>query len=1042
MKRITKSVTSLLMVLIVFALSIITVIAASYDPIQNVSYSYSEKGDCTVDYGDSIWVNEYYTYTHRYTVNGKIATCSWSTNDSPSKGTYKNATKYYLSKSAMRAKAFYWLYLDNDATISSANAKYDKSSKTYWDDIQSAINDGGNVGGAYAFVHSVIDYLQQGKVNPYCLDAWNNAVKKFAAKTEYYPNVPVEYEIFYFYPQGNAAQSLMSWEDAPHGYIKVIKSSTNTSVTSGNSNYTFNGIEYYVSKSKTDFDTTGSNYLGYIKLNASGEGHSKDGSRATLRFLPPGTYYIKEGYVPNNTGYEKNDTVYTVTVTKNHTTTAPLVLRVSDEPKTCYGKIVKASTKPELTDDNPEYSFEGIRYSFSTSNKDFDPNGSKYIGYVELDKDGVGYTANGSRATLRNLSPGIYYVKESVVPAGCKYKKDNTVYTMTFTFNNDENHLAVLNVKDEPEGSSSAKIVKKSSMPEITDGNPLYSFEDAEFLIFKSKTDAEQNTNAFSKVTTDENGVATVADIDLGTYFIRETKAPDGFELSNEIKEMKIDAVQEEAYVVEFEDKPIVSQLSVLLQKKNATNGETSKPDMSGAEYMVNFYTDYLDDNDISEATPARIWVLSVDEYNLCKYDSNHFISGGDLYQDSAGNFVLPLGTLTIQETKAPEGFYLDETLFIRQIKNTGAQNVSQYNVPVSNEFEIPPITISGEKTWDDDKDRDGKRPKNITVELYRDGELYDSATLSEETDWKYEFSNLPKGCANIDANDHIVFYQYEVKESEVKYYESTTTGLVDDPDNENHFICDFTNSYAPATTEVGGTKSWEDYNNLFSYRPEKITVILYRDGKKLTEQITSESNNWSYAFTHLYKFHDGGKEYTYTVSEEPVPGYTLKVDGFNMKNTLKTGSVTLNKTDVNGDPMEGVTFKLFTESGKPVKSSSNGTKYKFFSLSDNDNDAVYTTNADGQIIVEDLPYGKYYFEESETALGFIPYGEKLYFEINYNSDAALHATLDVENAKTVMPETGSIGNGIFGFISVMLIVLGATLLCTLTPTKNKKEGK
>ena len=111
MKRIVKSVTASFMIIVIFALSIITVLAVAYDPVQNVSYSYSEKGDCTVDYGDSIWVNEYYTYTHRFTVNGKIATCSWSTNSTPSKGTYKSATKYYLSKSAMRAKAFYWLYL-------------------------------------------------------------------------------------------------------------------------------------------------------------------------------------------------------------------------------------------------------------------------------------------------------------------------------------------------------------------------------------------------------------------------------------------------------------------------------------------------------------------------------------------------------------------------------------------------------------------------------------------------------------------------------------------------------------------------------------------------------------------------------------------------------------------------------------------------------------------------------------------------------------------------------------------------------------------
>ena len=1041
MKRIVNSVTAFFMIIVIFALSIITVLAVAYDPVQNVSYSYSDTGNCTVDYGDSIWVNEYYTYTHRYTVNGKIATCSWSTNDSPSKGTYKNATKYYLSKSAMRAKAFYWLYLDNDATIPSASAKYDSSSKTYWDDIQSALDDAGNVGGAYAFVHSVIDYMQQGEVNPYCLDAWNNAVKRFAAKTDYYPNVPAGYEIFYFYPEGKAAQSLMSWESTPNAYIKVIKSSTDTSVTSGNSNYTFNGIEYYVSKSKTDFNPSGSNYLGYIKLNAAGEGHSKDGSRATLRNLYPGTYYVKEGYVPNNTGYEKNDTVYTVTVTKNHTTTAPLVLRVSDEPKTCYGKIVKASTRPEITNGNPDYSMEGIRYSFSKNKTDFSPEGSNYIGYVQLDENGVGYTENGSRKTLRELAPGTYYVKESVIPAGCKYKMDNTVYTMTFTFDNDKNHLKVLNVKDEPEGSSSAKVIKKSSWPEFTDGNPLYSFEGAEFTFYKLRSDAEQEVNPFTSVTTDENGVALVSDIELGTYYVKETKAPENFECSDEIKELVVDTAQEEAYEVEFEDKPITANLSVLLQKKNATSGEISEKDMSGAEYTFKYYADHIDEDHISAVAPTRTWVLMTDADNLCKYDSEHYVYGDALYKDADGNYVLPFGTLTIQETKAPDDFYLDETVFYRQITKDHAEDVNQFNLPISAEYEIPHVTFSGEKTWDDDNDRDGKRPKSITFELCRDDELIDTVTVTAKDNWKYEFSDLPKGYADQSVEDHISFYRYEVKEGAVEYYTSESSGVEVDPEDSNHLICDYTNHHTIEKVTVSGTKSWDDYNDQMGYRPEQIKVILNRDGVKLDEVTTSEAEDWSYSFVDLYKYHDGGKEYTYTVTEEPVPGYTLKVDGYNMKNTLDSGTVTLNKTDENGDPMKDVTFSLFTESGKPVKSSSNGTKYKFFSLSDSEDDAVYTTNADGQIIVEDLPVGKYYFEESKTALGFIPYGEKLSFEIDGENDASLDVSLDVENTKAVMPATGGIGDGIFAFASIVLIVIGSAILCTYIPTKSKKKG-
>lgn len=75
MKRIIKIPITIIMMLMVVTSSVLTAFAAN-DGVQGVSYSYAEKGDCTVDYGDSIWVNEYYTYTHRFTVNGRIATCS------------------------------------------------------------------------------------------------------------------------------------------------------------------------------------------------------------------------------------------------------------------------------------------------------------------------------------------------------------------------------------------------------------------------------------------------------------------------------------------------------------------------------------------------------------------------------------------------------------------------------------------------------------------------------------------------------------------------------------------------------------------------------------------------------------------------------------------------------------------------------------------------------------------------------------------------------------------------------------------------------
>ena len=541
-------------------------------------------------------------------------------------------------------------------------------------------------------------------------------------------------------------------------------------------------------------------------------------------------------------------------------------------------------------------------------------------------------------------------------------------------------------------------------------------------------------------LTTDENGVSTGSEIDLGTYYVRETKAPTGFELSNEIKELVIDAIREEPYVVEFEDKPVAAPLSILLQKRNATTGADTQADVSGAEYTVSYYTDFLDEEMIGALAPARTWVFSVDGNGMCRYDAEHLVSGDALYTDGSGNNVLPLGIVKIKETKAPDGFYLDEMVFIRQITAETAADVTRYNVPVSDEYEITDLTFSGEKKWDDDNDRDGKRPKSVTIELYRDGELIDTAVVSKETGWKYEFTNLPKAYVDMSLEEHVHNYTYEIKEGDVEFYSSKSTGVLTHPEDETHLICDFTNHYKPVKISVDGTKSWDDYNNRLGLRPKTIKVILNRDGKKLSEVTTSEAQNWSYSFKNLYKYHDGGNEYVYTVTEESVPGYTLTVDGYNMKNTLKSGSVTLNKKDGRNKPMEGVVFKLFTEDGKPVQSSANGTKYKYSGLSDKEDDAKYTTNADGQIIVENLPCGKYYFTEVQSADGFMPYGDKLEFEIDGETDASLSVKLDVKNEKAVMPETGGFGNGLFSLLSAALAAFGAAFLYT-TIKLSKKKG-
>lgn len=176
--------------------------------------------------------------------------------------------------------------------------------------------------------------------------------------------------------------------------------------------------------------------------------------------------------------------------------------------------------------------------------------------------------------------------------------------------------------------------------------------------------------------------------------------------------------------------------------------------------------------------------------------------------------------------------------------------------------------TVSGTKTWQDDNNAEGLRPDAIIVDLYQNGVKIDSKSVSEETNWQYSFTNLPKYDANGDA------YTYTVKEEAVDHYVSTQNGN------------NFTNTLSDITT-VSGTKTWDDSNNQAGLRPESIKVNLLIGDKIIQTKTVSAADNWAYKFTNLPKYDETGKKIVYHITEDKVSGYKTEVSGYNLINHL-----------------------------------------------------------------------------------------------------------------------------------------------------------
>lgn len=243
-------------------------------------------------------------------------------------------------------------------------------------------------------------------------------------------------------------------------------------------------------------------------------------------------------------------------------------------------------------------------------------------------------------------------------------------------------------------------IKKTSANPAITDNNPCYSLQGAEYGVYKTEADAKVNKNKVNTLTIGKydssekyKDWSNEIELDAGTYYLKETKNPKGYALNNSVVSVVVKA-NESSWIGsngEFKDYPQADPVGILLGKidketnKNKPQGSAS---LVNAEFTVKYYKGLYDSDPAkSGQTPARTWVLKTNSDGYCFLDNNYKVSGDDFYYNSNNTPTVPVGTVTIQETKAPSGYFINNEVFVRKITPSGSDaNVSTYNYPEVNE--------------------------------------------------------------------------------------------------------------------------------------------------------------------------------------------------------------------------------------------------------------------------------------------------------------------------------------------------------------------
>ena len=184
----------------------------------------------------------------------------------------------------------------------------------------------------------------------------------------------------------------------------------------------------------------------------------------------------------------------------------------------------------------------------------------------------------------------------------------------------------------------------------------------------------------------------------------------------------------------------------------------------------------------------------------------------------------------------------------------------------------LQPYTLTVQKNWSDDYNRDGIRPLSITVRLYANGAPTDK-TFTITDNQMIEVS----GIAYADEQGQRITYSF-VEDPVPDGYSDTYIK------NDTNFR--ITNTHEPERISVSGTKTWNNEDD--PNPPESITVNLYANGiKTLSQTVTAnEDGEWSFTFDNLYRYQNGN-EIVYTIDEEAFSeSYIIEIDGYDITNT------------------------------------------------------------------------------------------------------------------------------------------------------------
>ena len=593
---------------------------------------------------------------------------------------------------------------------------------------------------------------------------------------------------------------------------------------------------------------------------------------------------------------------------------------------------------------------------------------------------------------------------------------------------------------------------KANGNPTMTQGNAACYAQDLSGAIYGVYSDAGL-TNEVGRITTDANGHGELNGIVVqrnAVLYTKELIAPRGFNLDSQVYRHAF-TTNGETYNVQSTDQPLNDPLNIELNKVSADGTVVANPaSLEGAEFTIKYYAGQYTFDDLP-TTPTRTWVVKTLNRGgryLTGLSDTYKVSGDPFYLD-AGIPTLPLGTLTVEETKAPAGYTLDNKVI--DASNSPAPNIrngvvlfnivddnSTARVVGGNEYTVVEGVLRGgleiQKKDADTNENVGTATfqivnKNNYDVVARDenGDVVATAAAGQTlpytitTDangyWKSNDSFLPAGA-----------YELVEVSAPAGYYLNTNPKPFEIKDNGATVSLEF----ADEKIVIDVAKTDGKGNNVAG---AKLTLIEKDTGNEVATFITTKEN------TDISKFVEGGK--TYILREDEAPF------GFNKFEDIE---FTVTGTRQHEQVVTAVdTRKVFYVSAIKVDAMDNSKKLKGAELTLFKADGTVALDKDGKeckgitdgegVITWAVEYaadlGGYYVQETAAPEGYRINHDHFKVELSEDYDFAVNNAVKVVVNDMALPSVKT--GDTFNAVGLSMMFVGGLAVAVFLFLKKKQ---